>query len=171
MAQVGTTAVLALVPEAEPLLKVAADADPRVVRPGVPAHAALLYPWRHADQVDARGLERLRAALPDGPVRLRLSSVEQRDGFVAVAVPELQAAASALRAAYPGSVPYGGRFGQDPPVHLTVALGADADTAQAVADRAAALLPITAEVSALYVVALTDTGWRGLAELPLSAIS
>ncbi|WP_329126914.1 2'-5' RNA ligase family protein [Streptomyces sp. NBC_01465] len=171
MAQLGTTAVLAVVPEAGPLLKMAAEADPRVVRSGVPAHAALLYPWLPADDVDDRELERLRAAVPTGPVRLRLTAVERRDGFVAVALPELRAVATALRALYPAHVPYGGRFGQDPPVHLTVALDADAHTATAIAERTAVLLPIDAEVTALSVVTLTPAGWRELAELPLSAIS
>ncbi|MFJ4714094.1 2'-5' RNA ligase family protein [Streptomyces sp. NPDC088785] len=163
----GTTAVLALIPQARPLLSLAAEVDPRVVRPGVPAHAALLYPWLPADRIDERELDRLRAALPPGPVRLRLAEVERHDGFVAVAVPELEAAATAVRAVYPDHVPYGGRFGANPPVHLTVALGAGPDTAAAVADRAGALLPIDAEVTALHVVALTPAGWRELTELPL----
>ncbi|MEU6846597.1 2'-5' RNA ligase family protein [Streptomyces sp. NPDC046716] len=164
----GTTAVLALVPQAQPLLDLAAAADPRVVRPGVPAHAALLYPWLPADQVDDRALERLRSALPAGRITARLAEVERRAGFVAVAVPELGAAATAVRSAFADQVPYGGRFGPNPPVHLTVALGAEASVAASVADRARALLPIVAELTALHVVALTATGWRELREFPLS---
>ncbi|MFD8569148.1 2'-5' RNA ligase family protein [Streptomyces sp. NPDC059639] len=167
MPQLGTTAVLAMVPRAQPLLTLAAEVDPRVVRPGVPAHAALLYPWLPADQVDGSELERLRAVLPAGPIRIRLAEVERHDGFVAVAVPELRAAATAVRAAYPAHVPYGGRFGPNPPVHLTVALDADAPTAAAVAERAAALLPISTELTALHVVTLTADGWRESAALRL----
>ncbi|MYT74103.1 MULTISPECIES: 2'-5' RNA ligase family protein [unclassified Streptomyces] len=162
----GTTAVLALVPQADPLLTLAAEVDPSVVRPGVPAHAALLYPWLPADRVDDRALERLRAALPAGPVRLRLAEVERHDGFVAVAVPELREAATAVRSAFPEHAPYGGRFGPNPPVHVTVALDAEAPVAATVADRARALLPITAELTALHVVALTPAGWTELTALP-----
>ncbi|MER5949012.1 2'-5' RNA ligase family protein [Streptomyces sp. NPDC001904] len=167
MPPLGTTAVLALVPQAQPLLTLAAEVDPRVVRPGVPAHAALLYPWLPVDQVDDRALERLRAVLPGRRIRLRLAEVERHDGFVAVAVPELGATATAVRSVYPDRPPYGGRFGPNPPVHLTVALDAEAPVAAAVADRARALLPIAAELTSLHVVALTPAGWRELTELPL----
>ncbi|WP_353945236.1 2'-5' RNA ligase family protein [Streptomyces sp. HUAS MG91] len=164
----GTTAVLALVPQAQPLLTLAAEVDPRVVRPGVPAHAALLYPWLPADRVDDSALERLRGATPVGRIPVRLAEVERHDGFVAVPVPELGAAATAVRAAFPHQVPYGGRFGPNPPVHLTVALDADAQVAEAVADRAETLLPISAELTSVHVVALTPAGWRELAEVPLA---
>ncbi|MEV1025731.1 2'-5' RNA ligase family protein [Streptomyces sp. NPDC050264] len=168
MTRLGTTAVLAVLPDAEPLLELAAGVDARVVRPGVPAHAALLYPWLPADEVGEPELDRLRAALPAGRIPIRLDTVEQAGGFVNIPVPELRAAAGAVRAAFPAQVPYGGRFGQDPPVHVSVALDADPGTAADIARRAAARLPITTEISALYVVALTPTGWQLLADLPLA---
>ncbi|MFJ8825251.1 2'-5' RNA ligase family protein [Streptomyces sp. NPDC102467] len=168
MTQLGTTAVLAVVPAAEPLLELAAEVDARVVRPGVPAHAALLYPWLPADQVGAPELDRLRAALPPGRVPVRLEVVERDSGFVNIPVPELRALATAVRAAFPAQVPYGGRFGQDPAVHVTVALDADPGTAADIARRTAARLPISTEITALYAVALTPTGWQILADLPLA---
>ncbi|MFH9811191.1 2'-5' RNA ligase family protein [Streptomyces olivaceus] len=167
MAETGTTAVLALLPEAEPLLELAAGVDARAVRPGVPAHAALLYPWLAADRVDEPALRRLRAALPQGRIEAELTAVEHEGGFVGVPVPGLSAAATAVRAAFPEEVPYGGRFGTDPPVHVTVALGAAPEAAAGIARRTAARLPLTAWIAALHVVALGPTGWRALAELPL----
>ncbi|MFC8130770.1 2'-5' RNA ligase family protein [Streptomyces sp. NPDC057302] len=169
----GTTAVLALLPDADPLLELAAQVDPGVVRPGVPAHATLLYPWLPADRIGARDLERLRAALVraapgGGHVPLRLTEVEQAGGFVGIPVPELHALATAVRTAFPEQVPYGGRFGQDPPVHVTLSLDATAPTAADIARRVTGRLPIRAEVSAVHVVALTPDGWHGLAELPLT---
>ncbi|GAA4975603.1 2'-5' RNA ligase family protein [Streptomyces hyderabadensis] len=168
MARTGTTAVLALLPDAEPLLRSAAEVDALAVRPGVPAHAALLYPWLPADEVDGSDMDRLRGALPAGPVPVGLAAVERTGGFVGVPVPELGQAADAVRTAFPGQVPYGGRFGLRPPVHLTVALDADLRAAAEIARRTAAALPITTEVTALHVVALARTGWHSLAELPLS---
>ncbi|CAM5709494.1 2'-5' RNA ligase family protein OS=Streptomyces tendae OX=1932 GN=GUR47_24175 PE=4 SV=1 [Streptomyces tendae] len=168
MARTGTTAVVALMPDAEPLLRLAAEEDGRAVRPGVPAHAALLYPWLPADEVDEARLHRLRVALPVGPVRIRLAAVERTGGFVGVPVPELSRVADAVRTAFPAQVPYGGRFGPRPPVHVTVALDAAHRAAADIARRTAAALPITTEVSTLHVVGLTRTGWQGLAELPLS---
>ncbi|MFG3250852.1 2'-5' RNA ligase family protein [Streptomyces sp. NPDC048187] len=167
MPRTGTTAVLALLPDAEPLLRSAAEVDGSAVRPGVPAHAALLYPWLPADEVGAPDLHRLRAALPVGPVPVSLSEVERTGGFVGVPVPGLTPVADAVRSAFPAQVPYGGRFGPRPPVHVTVALEAAPHTAADIARRTAAALPITTRVTALHVVGLADAGWRSLAELPL----
>lgn len=168
MAQPGTTAVLAVLPDAEPLLELAAEADARVVRPGVPAHAALLYPWLPAARVGMTELDRLRASLPVGRIPVRLAAVERRGGFVGVPVPELDPLASAVRAAFPAQIPYGGRFGPDPSVHVTVAMDADPGTAADIARRTGARLPITTEVTTLHAVALTPGGWRSLAHLPLT---
>ncbi|MET9494177.1 2'-5' RNA ligase family protein [Streptomyces sp. NPDC006552] len=167
MPALGTTAVLALLPDARPLLELAAAKDGRVVRPGVPAHAALLYPWLPAGRVDGAELDRLRAALPAGRVPVRLDTVEQTGGFVGLPVPELRALATAVRSAYPERVPYGGRFGQDPPVHVTVALDAEPGTAVDIARSIGPRLPIRTEVTALHAVALTPGGWQSLAVLPL----
>lgn len=169
----GTTAVLALLPDAEPLLELAAQVDARVVRPGVPAHATLLYPWLPAEKVDPRELERLRTVLeraaPDvGRIPLRLTVVERAGAFVGVPVPELRSLASTVREAYPEQVPYGGRFGQNPPVHVTVSLDAPDHTAADIAHRVTGRLPITTEVSAVHVVTLSLDGWQVLAELPLA---
>ncbi|MEV6757081.1 2'-5' RNA ligase family protein [Streptomyces sp. NPDC051214] len=170
----GTTAVLALLPEAEPLLELAAQVDERVVRPGVPAHATLLYPWLPAAKVGPSELERLQAILvraaPDvGRIHLRLAEVERGGAFVGVPVPELRSLATAVREAYPGQAPYGGRFGQNPPVHVTVSLDATDRTAADIAHRVTGRLPISAEVSTVHVVALSPDGWQVLAELPLTA--
>ncbi|MET9746805.1 2'-5' RNA ligase family protein [Streptomyces ardesiacus] len=167
MARTGTTAVLALLPQAEPLLRLAAAVDESVVRPGVPAHAALLYPWLPADEVGEPELHRLRAALPPGPLPVTLAAPERTAGFVGVPVPGLDRVADAVRTAFPAQVPYGGRFGPRPPVHVTVALDAPPRAAAAICRRTAAELPITAVVDTVHVVGLTRTGWQGLAELPL----
>ncbi|MFD0053867.1 2'-5' RNA ligase family protein [Streptomyces sp. NPDC127168] len=168
MAQVGTTAVLAVLPDAEPLLESAARVDPRAVRPGVPAHAALLYPWLAADEVGEPELRRLRAVLPAGRIPIRLAAVERTGGFVGIPVPELRGVATAVRTAFPAPAPYGGRFGPDPQVHVTVALDAGTEAAAGIAARTAARLPIVTGIDALHVVALTPAGWRALAELPLT---
>ncbi|MET9279073.1 2'-5' RNA ligase family protein [Streptomyces anthocyanicus] len=168
MARTGTTAVLALLPDAEPLLRAAAAVDGSAVRPGLPAHATLLYPWLPADEVGKPELRRLRAALPVGPVPVRLATVERTGGFVGVPVPGLDQVADAVRTAFPAQVPYGGRFGPRPQVHVTVALDAAPQAAADIARRTAAALPIATAVNTLHVVTLARAGWRGLAELPLS---
>ncbi|MFD4262879.1 hypothetical protein ACFWR9_36025 [Streptomyces sp. NPDC058534] len=167
MTQVGTTAVLAVLPDAEPLLESAARVDPRAVRPGVPAHAALLYPWLAVDEVGEPELRRLRGALPAGRIPIQFAAVERIGGFVGVPVPEMCGVATAVRTAFPAQAPYGGRFGADPPVHVTVALDAEPEAAAAITARTAGRLPILTGIDALHVVALTPTGWQALAELPL----
>ncbi len=157
-----------MLPDAEPLLRSAAEADAQAVRPGVPAHAALLYPWLAVDEVGERELHRLRAALPAGRIPIRMAAVERTGGFVGVPVPELGPVAKAVRTAFPAQAPYGGRYGPNPPVHVTVALDASPEAAADIARRTAASLPITTEVNSLQVVALTPTGWRHLTELPLA---
>ncbi|MEU5959388.1 2'-5' RNA ligase family protein [Streptomyces sp. NPDC047525] len=169
----GTTAVLVLLPDADPLLELTAQVDAQVVRPGVPAHATLLYPWLPAEQIDAKELERLRAVLvrsaPEGGrIPLRLAEVEQAGAFIGIPVPELRALATAVRTAFPEQVPYAGRFGQDPPVHVTVSLDATSDTAADIARRVTGRLPIRTAVSAVHVVALTPDGWQVLAQFPLT---
>ncbi|MGW6316399.1 2'-5' RNA ligase family protein [Streptomyces sp. NPDC055099] len=169
----GTTAVLVLLPDAEPLLELAVQVDPRVVRPGVPAHATLLYPWLPAEMIGPNDVERLRAVLvgaaPDvGRIPLRLTEVERTEAFVGVPVPELRAMATAVRAAFPEQVPYGGQFGDDPPVHVTVSLDATDQTAADITRHVTGRLPITTAVSAVHVVALSSDGWQVLAELPLA---
>ncbi|MEV0528779.1 2'-5' RNA ligase family protein [Streptomyces sp. NPDC050439] len=169
----GTTAVLVLLPDADPLLALAARVETRVVRPGVPAHATLLYPWLSAEEIGPSDLERLRAVLvraaPDGGrIPLRLTEAERAGAFVGVPVPELRSLATAVREAYPDQVPYGGQFGQDPPVHVTVSLDATDHTAADIAHRVTGRLPITTEVSTVHVVALSPDGWQVLAELPLA---
>ncbi|MFJ2774735.1 2'-5' RNA ligase family protein [Streptomyces sp. NPDC087300] len=174
MPALGTTAVLMLVPDAEPLLELAGQVDARVVRQGMPAHAALLYPWLPLEQIGAGELERLRIALRraapvSGRIDLQLAEVERVGSFVGVPVPELGGLAGAVRTAFPEQVPYGGRFGQDPPVHVTVALNADDRIAADIAQRVTGRLPIRTEVSAVHVVALAPDGWQALAEWPLTA--
>lgn len=171
----GTTAVLALLPDAEPLLELATQIDARAVRPGIPAHATLLYPWLPTDQIGDRELEQLQTALvratpQDGRIPLRLTAVEQTGAFINVPVPDLHAIATAVRIAFPQQTPYAGRFGHNPPVHVTVSLDATADTATAtdITHRVTSCLPIHTEVSAIHVVTLTPNGWQNLAELPLT---
>ncbi|MFJ2740773.1 2'-5' RNA ligase family protein [Streptomyces sp. NPDC087440] len=173
MPKVGMTAVLALLPDADPLLDLAARVDPRSVRPGVPAHAALLYPWLPADRIGPAELDRLRAALVRSVagadrIPVLLGEVERAGSFVGVPVPELDAVATAVRAAFPEQVPYGGRFGRNPPVHVTVALDAEDRAAGDIARRVTGCLPIRTAVTCMQVVALGADGWRGVAELPFA---
>ncbi|HWE91916.1 MAG TPA: 2'-5' RNA ligase family protein [Pseudonocardiaceae bacterium] len=168
MPAVGTTAVVAWAPAANELLDIAAGVDPGVVRPGIPAHASIAYPFLPAAEFTPATADTLRGLVGDGgPVAVRLASLISEPGFVGVLVPELDPVAAAVRRQWPQLTPYGGRFGDAPPVHVTVAMGAEPAAAELIAARAADRLPLVAEVRELHVVGLTEAGWRPLATVAL----
>ncbi|MFJ7158851.1 2'-5' RNA ligase family protein [Streptomyces sp. NPDC101118] len=171
MPEPGTTAVVIVLPGAAPLLDAAWRIDPGLVRPGVPAHVSLLYPFVPEPALtgeDEEGVLSLAARLPAAD--LLLEEVVTEAGSVAVTVPGLQPAVEAFRARWPGLLPYGGRFGARPAAHVTVALGADDPvTAARVCAAVDGLLPLRTRATAVQLVALTQEGWRLRGTAPLGA--
>jgi hypothetical protein len=162
------TALVSLLPAADRLLEVAAAVNPALVRPGIPAHATILYPFLQSDELAGPNVERLRelaAALPATDVRLNHVVTER--GFVAVGVPALQPAMESVCAAWPELIPYGGRFGPTPPVHVTIAMGASESEAERIVAELDRQLPIQARIEAMQVVALTAEGWGHCLSVPL----
>lgn len=165
----GTTAVVTVLPDAAPLLDAASGIDPALVRRGVPAHVSLLYPFVPASALtgqDEKDVRSLAASFPAAD--LLLEEVVTAAGFVAVTVPGLQATVDAFRAQWPGTRPYGGRFGARPAAHVTIAMGAD-DPTTAARVRAAIdnLLPLRARAAAVQLVVLTEEGWQSRFTVPL----
>lgn len=169
MPTVGTTGVVALIPVAQPLLALAAEVDPEAVRPGVPAHASLLYPWLPIAEVTPATVDSLRERVAGhGPVEVELRSVVVRSGFVAIPVPGLDGLVAAVRAGWPTLLPYGGRFGEEPGTHVTVAMDGDPAAAERIAAVVKARLPVVQRVGEMHVVGLAETGWQVLAVAPLA---
>ncbi|THA47733.1 2'-5' RNA ligase family protein [Streptomyces sp. A1136] len=169
MPEPGTSAVVVVLPDAAPLLDAAWRVDPALVRRGVPAHVSLLYPFVAESALsgqDEEGVRSLAASFP--AVDLLLEEVVTASGFIGVAVPRLQPLVDAFLARWPGSRPYGGRFGVRPAAHVTVAMGADDPTA-AGRVRAAidSLLPLRTRAAAVHLVVLTEEGWRPRVTAPL----
>lgn len=158
-----------MLPDAAPLLEAAWRIDPALVRRGVPAHVSLLYPFvpesALTDQ-DEKGVRSLAAGFP--ATDLLLEEVVTEPGFVAVTVPGLQPVLDAFRARWPGSRPYGGRFGARPAAHVTVAMGADNPTvASGVRTAIDSLLPLRARAASVQLVVLTEEGWQPRFTVPL----
>ncbi|MBP2479246.1 hypothetical protein JOF53_008118 [Crossiella equi] len=149
----GTTALLLPLPAADPLLTVARGLDPASVRPGIPAHITLAYPFVPAT---AEVFEQVRALLRPVPP-LVLTELRTTPGFVGVLAPEVVPLADAVRDRWPEPRPYGGRFGDRPTPHLTVAL--DPADAGAIAGAVRPLLPLRAVAERVSLVELTGTGW------------
>ncbi|MFE3763621.1 2'-5' RNA ligase family protein [Streptomyces sp. NPDC059104] len=165
----GTTAVVIVLPDAAPLLDAAWRVDPALVRPGVPAHVSLLYPFVPEPELtgrDEKGVRSLAAGFPAAD--LLLEEVVTASGFIAVTVAELQPVVDAFHAQWPGLRPYGGRFGARPAAHVTVAMGADdPTTAGLVRAAVGGLLPLRTRAAAVQLLALTEEGWRPRLTVPL----
>ncbi|MGW5721205.1 2'-5' RNA ligase family protein [Amycolatopsis sp. NPDC003865] len=167
MPEPGTTALVLLLPAAEPALAAARRIDPGLVRPGLPAHVTALYPFLPDASLDDDVLAAVRclaAGVSPGPVEL--TEVLVAPGFVALPAPSLQAITDAVCARWPDVPPYGGRFGPRPPAHVTVAMGGDDETLARVAADVRPLLPVTGRVEALQLVALTGRGWEPRLDAP-----
>ncbi|MFF2847967.1 2'-5' RNA ligase family protein [Streptomyces sp. NPDC058001] len=157
----GTTAVVITLAEADVLLDAARQVNGSLVRPGLPAHVTLRYPFLPAAELSAatdRAVRDFAAATPAREVDL--TEVTTAPGFVAVGAPALQPVADAFGERWPGIAPYGGRFGPRPPVHVTVAIGATEEESADVVARLRPLLPVTGRADALRLAVLTDRGWR-----------
>ncbi|WP_307793175.1 2'-5' RNA ligase family protein [Amycolatopsis sp. MtRt-6] len=169
MPEPGTTALVILLPTAEPALAAARRVDPALVRPGLPAHVTALYPFLPDTSLTEEVVAAVRSlAAGFSPPEVELTELVTAPGFVALAAPSLQPIADAACARWPGIPPYGGRFGPRPAAHLTVAMGGSADTLDRVARDVRPLLPITGRAAALQLVAQTDRGWEPRLEAPFS---
>ena len=128
----GETALLAVVPEAEPLVAdLRARYDPAAAE-GVPAHVTILIPFMPLDELTppraAQLAAALRAATPAFRFRLaRLGRFERTCWLAPEPAAPFVALTQAVMAAFPGWRPYGGAFDTIVP-HLTAA---DGDAAHA----------------------------------------
>ncbi|ALE73077.1 hypothetical protein FRP1_08175 [Pseudonocardia sp. EC080625-04] len=170
MPQPGQTAVLLPVAELDPVLAVIAGRRPDAVRPGIPAHLTLLYPFLPTTEVTEGVVDRCRA-LSAGTGRLTCRFTRTHVGPTMISTaPEpagpVAALATALRAQWPDHPPYGGRFGPDPEPHVTLALGPVEDPG-GISGPADTLLPIEAHLDTAVLVELTGDGWRQRATFPL----
>ncbi|MGO1052033.1 2'-5' RNA ligase family protein [Crossiella sp. CA198] len=167
MPALGTTALLILVPAAEPLLDAARAVNPATVRPGLPAHVTVSYPFVPITEGLTDAVHALAADTPQ--IALTLAEVVVRPGFLAVTAPGVQDLADRAGQRWPWLRPYDGRFGERPPTHLTVALGASAAEADRIAERVRALLPIRVSATGLELVERTTRGWQVRLSAPFSA--
>lgn len=161
MPETGTTALVILLPAAEPVLAAARGVAPALVRPGLPAHVTALYPFLPDNALTDEVLSAVRSlAAGFSPAEVRLAELAEAPGFTAIPAPSLQPVADAVCARWPEVLPYGGRFGSRPAAHLTVAMGGSETELEQVAAAVRPLLPLTDRAEALQLVALTGRGWE-----------
>lgn len=167
------SAVLVLVPAAEPVIGEYRSRFDQAARWGVPAHVTVLYPFVAPADLDPAVLAALARAVATVP---RFDAHFSRTGWfddeVLWLAPEPAAAFRALTAAvmreFPHHPPYGGRHAEITP-HLTVGHDAPLDDLRAAEQSVILQLPVAMPVARVHVLAGTSVpgSWRVRAEFPL----
>lgn len=168
------TAVLVLVPAAEPVVGPFRNELDPTARRGVPAHVTVLFPFVPAQAVDDATVGALRDAVRG--VRhfsCRFDAVRWFGEDYVWLAPEPAAPFVELTErvcrAFPDHAPYEGEH--EPLPHLTVGYRRHSSVAalRAAAHQLEPSLPITAEVDRVHLLAGAFTGtWHVVAEAPLS---
>jgi len=162
------SALVAIVPEAEPLAKTFRDRHDPSAAAGVPAHITLLYPFKAPDDIDDAVIRRLRDCFAClAPVRFALCSIAQFPDGVLYLVPEpgepFRQLTLSIWDLFPEAPPYGGKWADIVP-HLSVARIGDEERFAAVsADFAAAArgkLPVDATVSEVVLMERRAGRWK-----------
>jgi 2'-5' RNA ligase len=173
-ATVTHSAVLALVPEAEPVVGALRHRlDPSAPQ-GVPAHVTVLFPFVPAQQIDDATVERLADAVREvRPFDCRFHTVRWfGDDYVWLA-PDPAAPFDELtdrvHREFPDHPPYEGEH--DPTPHLTVGYRrhSSLEALRQAANELAPRLPFDARIERVHLlVGSRETGsWRAVAEMPL----
>jgi 2'-5' RNA ligase len=169
------TALVVLVPEAEPLVERFRERHDPSAAEGVPAHITIIYPFKPPQEVSEVVLGRLRELLSGfAPFDLVLGKVRRfRSGvlYLAPADPQpFRRLTIAVWNAFPEAPPYGGRHPQVTP-HLTVAQIAAADAFDAVAAEFARAsrgrLPVRVRVAGIALMDNASGRWQVKTTLPL----
>ncbi len=166
----GETALVVLVPEAEPVVAEHRRHHDRAAAVGVPAHVTILYPFRSI--VDDAAVNAV-AQLADNVAAFDVVfiALARFPGEVVYLVPDpaepFRRLTTTAIAAFPDCPPYSGAV-PDPIPHLTVADGVDAATAAVIDDAVRPGLPIAGRVERLTLIAENPAGhWVTVRHWPL----
>jgi 2'-5' RNA ligase len=132
------SALMVLVPEAEPVVKPFRDRYDPSAAAGVPAHVTLLYPFKHPDEVDQMVLDDLSRCFERyAPFGFSLSAIRRFPDAVLYLAPEPDEPFRQLTLAiwdrYPETPRYGGKWPDIVP-HLSVAWVKDERQLDGIAD-------------------------------------
>ena len=170
------SALVLLVPEADPVVGKLRLAHDPAARAGMPAHVTLLFPFVPVARLDDAVLSRLQeqfARAPEirGAVRMRFDRLARFPGVSYLALADAAPVVAKIRAlaeAWPEHPPYEGQFPDIVP-HLTVAHGDEAVLAAAEAQLVGAL-PLAADIRYATLVAEDEAGrWREHTRFALDA--
>ena len=161
------SALVVLVPEAEPVVRPFRDKyDPSAVD-GMPAHVTLLYPFLPPDEIGPTVLAELRTRFQRfSPFRFALGELRRFPGVLYLA-PEpgepFRELTTAIWQGYPDYPPYGGRHPDIQP-HLSVAMDDDERRIDAVAEAFARAsvgeLPVRAAAQEIALMDNSSERWQ-----------
>ena len=162
------SALVVLVPEAEHVIGAWRERTYPRAETRVPAHVTVLYPFLHPRRVTPRVHEALaRAAATVPAFDYRLDRVGRFPGVVYLAPDETEPFArllAAVRATWPGLLPYGGSFSAFVP-HVTVSEGIEP---VGLAAELEAALPVAARAGELVLIEQDRRGcWITTGRFPL----
>jgi 2'-5' RNA ligase len=175
------SALLVVVPEAEPAVGRHRARLDQSAREGVPAHLTVLYPFLAPASIDApviASLRRLFARFP--PFAVTLDRIGWFGEEVVWLGPRderpLRALTAGVLAAFPDCPPYGGRYADVVP-HLTIGDRDDPAALHAAAAAVGGHLPVAARATEVTLMAGPPPGipgtppgqWRTLTAFPLEA--
>lgn len=162
------SALVMLVPEAEPLVKPFRDRYDPSAAAGVPAHITLLYPFRPPGEIDQAMLDGLRGCFQGfASFRFSLAPIRRFPDGVLYLAPDpdepFRRLVLAIWDRYPETPPYGGKWPDIVP-HLSVAWVEDAQRCDRIADdftRAAReKLPIAATAAGVTLMRKRSGRWH-----------
>jgi 2'-5' RNA ligase len=167
------SALIVAVPEAEPAVCELRSSLDTASGWGVPAHVTVLYPFIPPDLITAGVLRDVAAAIGEQPrFRVTFDRVSWFGEDVVWLAPSpadpFRALTSVVWQRFPAYPPYAGEHQEVVP-HLTVGHGQPLPVLREAAETVAAQLPVTAEVSAVRLIAGTQEpgSWHTLCEFPL----
>ena len=176
------SALLLVVPAAEPAVGEHRARLDRSARDGVPAHFTVLYPFLPPGQIrhaDLSALAELFAGVPSFGFTLdRIGWFGEQVVWLGPADPEPFRALTVLtHQVFPSCPPYGGRYADtDVTPHLTIGHDAGLDVLRAAADAVCEHLPIAATATEVTLMAGPNPGtpgtpsgtWRRITTFPLA---
>jgi 2'-5' RNA ligase len=165
----GQTALVVVVPAAEPVVAQLRTSYDVAAAYGVPAHVTVLYPFLPDDAVDdgvRADLAGIAASVPAADVTFARCRRWQR---VAWLEPEpdlrLRELTARVVARWPDCPPYAGTV-PDPVPHLTVAEG-DEDVLDLAEREVGPELPFAARIDRLHLITFDGTRWQPAGHWPL----
>lgn len=160
--QTDQTALIAKVPEAEPLVRIWRDQFDTAAAAGVPAHVTVLAPFFSRSAIGPDITAELQQIFARYPAFVAQFGECGRfpDVLYLAPQPETQfrALTSAVAARWPEAPPYGGQFDDVVP-HLTVAHGQEVGVLDKIEAELSARLPVSAAISAVHLVTFTGEQW------------